>query len=134
MVDWLMRHRRFLNASIRMRMKAIPTIRHAVHQVLHVNRALDAEPILAAEWLLQMNKHHIHAELVDQDVLLLAGEKDRFQPPKLLELQRDALVNARSVTTRIFTEAESAQNHCQMGNLGLALEYMISWLDEKTGA
>lgn len=64
----------------------------------------------------------------------MAGEKDRFQSPKLLELQRDALVNARSVTERVFTEAENAQNHCQMGNLGLALGYMIDWLDEKTGA
>lgn len=131
LVAWAMRHPRFLNASIRMRMKLIPIIEHAVNQALYVNRRLDAEPILAAEWLLEMNKEHIHSELVDQDVLILVGEKDRFQSPKLYELQKQALVNARSVDGRIFTEAEHAHNHCQMGNLGLALEFMIDWLDRK---
>ncbi|MFW5880445.1 MAG: hypothetical protein ACOCU9_02315 [Spirochaetota bacterium] len=94
-----------------------------------INNGLHAEPVLAAQWLLEMNKSHVHSELVDQDVLLLAGEKDRFQSRRLYELQRDALVNARSVEGRVFTEAEQAANHCQMGNLGLALEYMVGRLD-----
>lgn len=128
MVSWMLRHRRFLNWSIRLRARAIPTLQHAVHQVLHVNRKLDADPALAAEWLLQMNKDHIHSELVDQDVLVLGGEKDRFQSPKLYHLQMAALVNARSVAGRMFTEAEHAANHCQMGNLGLALDHMVTWL------
>lgn len=132
MVSWMMRHRRFLNWSIRTRAKAIPTIEHVVNQVLHINRRLDADPALAAEWILEMNKDHIHSELVDQDVFILVGEKDRFQSPKLYELQRDALVNARSIEGRIFTTAEHAANHCQMGNLGLALETMVGWLDRVT--
>ena len=31
------------------------------------------------------------------------------------------LTAARSVTARAFTEAEQAQNHCQVGNMGLAI-------------
>jgi hypothetical protein len=46
-----------------------------------------------------------------------------------------ALVNARSITERIFTSAEHAENHCQVGNMGLALDVMSDWLlqtDEKS--
>ncbi len=79
-----------------------------------------------------MNQEHIQSALVDQDVLLLAGEHDAFQPPKLLYKQQEALVNARSVSVRIFTRAEHADQHCQMGNIGLALETILAWMDEKT--
>jgi len=36
---------------------------------------------------------------------------------------------ARSVTARVFTEAEQASNHCQIGNTGLALKVILDWLD-----
>ena len=129
MVHWMMKHRKMMNMSIRMRTKFIPTLEHVVTHCLHINRCLDAEPIFAAEWLLQMNKNHIHSELVDQHVLLTAGEKDKFQTVKLLYLQEQALVNAKSKTVRVFTKKEQGENHCQMGNLPLALSYMTDWLD-----
>jgi hypothetical protein len=43
------------------------------------------------------------------------------------------LTAARSVTARVFTTAESAQNHCQIGNMGLALKVILGWLDETGG-
>jgi hypothetical protein len=46
-------------------------------------------------------------------------------------LQIQALTNAKSVTDRVFTEDESAENHCQIGNIGLALDAMLSWIEEK---
>lgn len=124
----MLRSERFLNWSIRVRMNAFPMIRHIVRNALFITNQLDAEPIAAAHWLLGMNKDHQHPELVDQDVLLLAGAKDRFQPVRLYELQMAALSNARSITGRVFTRAEHAENHCQMGNLGLALSVMGDWL------
>ena len=39
------------------------------------------------------------------------------------------LNNARSITARLFTRSESAQNHCQVGNYGLALGTIVDWLD-----
>ena len=39
------------------------------------------------------------------------------------------LTNARSITARLFTRGESAQNHCQSGNQGLALKTIVNWLD-----
>lgn len=39
------------------------------------------------------------------------------------------LRNAGSITTRVFTKNESASNHCQAGNFGLALRTIVHWLD-----
>ena len=39
------------------------------------------------------------------------------------------LKNARSTRARLFTPSESAENHCQVGNYGLALKTIVNWLD-----
>jgi hypothetical protein len=43
------------------------------------------------------------------------------------------LTAAPSVSARVFTEAEQAQNHCQVGNQGLALQVILGWLDATGG-
>lgn len=82
---------------------------------------------------MQMNKAHISSHLIDQDVLLVTGENDAFQPPILLQKQKAALVNAKSITDRVFKKSESADQHCQIGNVGLVLETMLYWVDEYRG-
>ncbi|MFP5415749.1 MAG: alpha/beta hydrolase [Actinomycetes bacterium] len=124
----MMRSERFMNWSIRVRARAIPTLGHVVNQILYITNSLDAAPVTVARWMMAMNAGHLHSELVTQDVLLLAGEKDRFQPPKLYHAQRAALTSARSVTGRVFTAAEQAENHVQIGNVGLGLDAMGAWL------
>jgi pimeloyl-ACP methyl ester carboxylesterase len=69
------------------------------------------------------------APLVKQDVLLLAGEKDHFMPIEHYPKMKDALINARSVKGRVFTEAEGGEQHCQLGNHYLAIEEIVRWLD-----
>jgi hypothetical protein len=69
------------------------------------------------------------SSMVKQEVLLLAGAEDHIIPLNHFYLQRDALKNVRSLTTRLFTRAEQAQNHCQIGNLGLAISYISDWID-----
>jgi hypothetical protein len=46
--------------------------------------------------------------------------------------QVKALTHARSVTARVFTKEEHAENHCQLGNIGLALDVMVRWIEEKS--
>ena len=41
----------------------------------------------------------------------------------------NALKNARSVTGRLFTEAECASHHCQIGNLQLVLDTIENWIE-----
>jgi pimeloyl-ACP methyl ester carboxylesterase len=119
----------FMNASVRLRMRLVPILDHAVRQAMYMVQS--DRPMDAVHWLLGMNRHHINSSKVTQDVLLVGGENDTFQPVKLLYKQRDALVNARSVTTRVFTEVEHADMHCQMGNLNLALTEIETWLHGK---
>jgi pimeloyl-ACP methyl ester carboxylesterase len=80
----------------------------------------------------QLNAANLHSELVSQDVLILTGREDHFIPFKMHHMQVKALTAARSVTTRIFTNKEQAQNHCQIGNIGLALDVMVEWIDQKS--
>ena len=68
---------------------------------------------------------------VTQDVLLLAGSEDHYVPVAQFYKQIAALTNTRSLTARLFTRAESAQNHCQAGNFGLALQVITAWLDSR---
>jgi pimeloyl-ACP methyl ester carboxylesterase len=128
LLDWMIQRPKVMNFTMRLEM---PRSREGftVRQALFITQK--EEPIDAARFLLGMNKDHLNSEKVDQDVLLLVGENDKFQPPKLARKQEAALVNARSVTTRVFTKEEHAAEHCQMGNLGLALETMVEWLDKK---
>ncbi|MGA2429340.1 MAG: alpha/beta fold hydrolase [Candidatus Acidiferrum sp.] len=63
-----------------------------------------------------------------QDVLLLAGAEDHYVPVHQLTDQIATLAHVRSLTARLFTRAEQAQNHCQVGNMGLAFRTMIDWM------
>ncbi len=90
------------------------------------------KPLDALETFLLLNEKNIHSELITQDVLLLLGMGDHFIPFKMLDMQAKALTNAKSITTRAFTKKEHAQNHCQVGNIGLSLGVMVRWIDEKS--
>lgn len=74
------------------------------------------------------------SELVKQNVLLMAGEQDHYVPLCQFYDQIKTLRNVRSLTARLFTQTEQAQNHCQIGNLGLSLEVIVGWLDAITHA
>jgi pimeloyl-ACP methyl ester carboxylesterase len=66
------------------------------------------------------------------DVLLLAGADDHYVPLKQLRRQAANLTRARSVSTRTFTAAEQAGNHCQVGNIGAAVRVIEGWLELST--
>ncbi|MCB9107367.1 MAG: alpha/beta fold hydrolase [Anaerolineales bacterium] len=123
----LIKWRSLMNFLVRLKMSS-GRLKHTINHALFITQK--QEPIDAVHWMLGMNKDHLHSDLVDQDVLLLCGENDAFQPPKLLYKQQQALTHAQSITTRIFTKAEHADQHCQIGNIGLALDVMLEWLNE----
>lgn len=129
LVKWMLNFPEMLNFVVRLKMN-VGLIRHTVNNALFIQGK--DKPIDAVHWLLGMNKDHLNSHLIDQDVLLLTGENDAFQPPKLLKKQREALINANSVTERIFKKSEHADRHCQIGNIGLALETIHKWLIKHT--
>jgi hypothetical protein len=122
----MLRRRRFMRWSVRVRTRLVPMLRQVVDQALYLVDGDD--PLDAVDWFLGMNAGHLGSERVTQDVLLLCGERDAFQPPVLTRAQARALVAARSVSVRTFTRAEHADQHCQMGNLELACRVLTAWL------
>jgi hypothetical protein len=92
------------------------------------------EPMAALDFAFQLNEDNLHSDRVRQDVLILASRNDHFIPFRLHQAQVRRLTSARSVTDRVFTEKDHAHNHCQIGNIGLALEVMRRWLDERGSA
>jgi len=86
-------------------------------------------PMDAFDVVADLNARNLHSERVTQDVLILTGKEDHFIPFKMHDMQVKALTNTASVTARVFTREEQAHNHCQIGNVGLALEEMAEWLE-----
>jgi pimeloyl-ACP methyl ester carboxylesterase len=103
-----------------------PVSQWGLQQGMHVTGT--ATPYDFLRFILGLSTGKISAR-IRGDVLLLAGADDHYVPLHQLARQAGTLVNARSVTTRTFTAAEQASNHCQLGNIGLAARVMGAWLD-----
>jgi hypothetical protein len=66
---------------------------------------------------------------VTQDVLLMAGTEDHLVPLNQFSDQIATLTQVRTLTARLFTRFEQAQNHIQVGNIGQQVRLIIEWLD-----
>jgi len=69
-------------------------------------------------------------ERVTQDVLILGAKEDHFIDPKLFHLEYDLLPNARSLAFQLYTNQDDAGSHCNVGNMKLTLDTMISWIQQ----
>jgi pimeloyl-ACP methyl ester carboxylesterase len=69
------------------------------------------------------------------DVLIIGSDRDHFVPPSFYKPMIDAMPNVRTLTYRLFTEAECSGAHCAVGNTRGALDLMIEWISshEKEG-
>ena len=104
-----------------------PVVQWGIQQGKHVTGTTTAFEYL--QTIKQFRTADVSAS-IRQDVLLLAGSEDHYVPMEQWHQQIRMLKNARSVSARLFTRSESAQNHCQVGNYGLALRTIVNWLDE----
>ena len=66
---------------------------------------------------------------VTQDMLVLAGRNDHMILPSLFHEEYDMLCNTRSLALQLYTDQDDAGSHCNMGNMKLALDTMISWIE-----
>jgi pimeloyl-ACP methyl ester carboxylesterase len=126
---WLMTNKGLFNALSAWKMKMLPQEKWGIDNLMYITRQTSV--LEASEALLAFNEVNLQSAQVTQDVLILTGEEDHFIPMKLHHLQVKALSQARSLTARVFTRADEAQNHCQVGNIGLAVEVMLNWLAEQ---
>ena len=70
------------------------------------------------------------ADRITQDVLILGANDDHFINYHLVGREIDMLTNVKSLTFRLFTDKENAQNHCNVGNGKLALDTICDWIGE----
>ncbi|MEL6536657.1 MAG: hypothetical protein AAFQ98_14660, partial [Bacteroidota bacterium] len=59
------------------------------------------------------------------------GAEDHFIPLKMHRMQVEALTQVASLSERIYTANNQAQNHCQVGNWELAAQDMVNWIQER---
>ena len=106
-------------------MRISPAANHLISQWMDILNS--STP---AEYVAQMQYYSVSdiADQVHQDVLLMAGDEDYMIPLKELQKHQEGLVNARTITRRIFSEDEHAENHCQVGNIKLALDVILDWI------
>lgn len=70
---------------------------------------------------------------ITQDVLLLAGEKDHYIPSSQYETLKENIHFANSLSCHMFTQKEGGEQHCQIGDHMLAINYILNWLTEECG-
>jgi hypothetical protein len=125
------RARRIVNGITDRAAARKPVSQWGLQQGMHITGTATAYDFLRATTAMSTRKI---SRLVRADVLLLAGADDHYVPLKQLGRQAGSLVNARSVTTRTFTAAEQASNHCQLGNIGAVGRLIMAWMDLTAGS
>ena len=61
-------------------------------------------------------------------MLILGAAEDHFIDYHLVDREIAMLKNTKSLTFRLFTAKEDAQNHCNVGNGKLALDTICNWI------
>ena len=97
--------------------------------LLHGMYAYDApDPVGYVQKVRQFTLKGI-GDQVTQDMLILAGRNDHMIFPSLFHEEYDLLPNTRSLALQLYTNRDDAGSHCNMGNMKLALDTMIHWID-----
>ena len=101
-------------------------------QISNLAHITQKPPMEAFEYSLDLNEENLHCERIMQNVLYLTGRNDHFVPFKMHGIQVKLFTNVKSLTDRVFTKKESAQNHCQVGNIQLLLDVICDWLKDRS--
>lgn len=114
-----------INLLVSQLMENDPLIEWAINHGMH-NMGV-ANPY---EYLKRINQFQYLdvAGQITQDFLLLGAEHDHFIPVDFHRPIVDALTQVKSLTYRLFTDKESAGNHCNVGHPKLVLDTMIAWI------
>ncbi|MEH6583488.1 MAG: alpha/beta hydrolase [Halioglobus sp.] len=80
------------------------------------------------KWMLDFNLNDT-AQQIEQDAIIIMGENDHLVPVEQMRIQADAMINAKSVTTRLVTAKEHGAQHCQIGNPDLVIDEILRWMD-----
>ncbi len=68
------------------------------------------------------------ADKITQDMLIIGASNDHFIDYRLIGREINMLTNVKSLTFRLFTDKEEAQNHCNVGNGKIVLDEICGWI------
>ena len=68
------------------------------------------------------------ADRITQDILIIGANQDHFIDYRLIGREINMLKNVKSLTFRLFTDKENAQNHCNVGNGKIVLDTICNWI------
>ena len=127
-VKYLINHgyRDTARTLMNLKMKTDTTIRFGIHNAqwtLGVNDPVDVPKAMSKFKLAGV------AGMIRCPVLIVAGENDHLVPAEQVEKLKNALVNAKSVTVRIFKSEDGGGEHCQMGAFSIFHEALFDWLE-----
>lgn len=69
------------------------------------------------------------ADRITQDILILGANQDHFINYKIVGKEINMLKNVRSLTFRLMTDKEQAQNHCNCANSKLVFDTICNWIE-----
>lgn len=69
------------------------------------------------------------ADIITQDILILGANQDHFINYKMVGKEINMLKNVHSLTFRLMTDKEQAQNHCNCGNSKLVFDTICNWIE-----
>lgn len=120
-----MENEEVINLIMKSLMKKDPLIEWAINHGIH-NMGVHTP----YEYLKKINQFQYMdvASQITQDFLLIGAEKDHFIPVDFYKPIIEELKNVNSLTYRLFTEKENAENHCNAGNTKLVLDTIINWI------
>lgn len=100
-------------------------------QTYQLSNITNLPPLEAFEYSLNLNADNLCCDQITQNVLYLSGQHDHFIPIKMHKRQVSLLRNVKSLEEKVYTKHEHAENHCQIGNIGLMLQDVLYWLANK---
>ena len=118
--------RGLLNFVFGMKAKKDPLIDWGLKHGMYAYEAKDAY-----EYACKLKLYDLEpvANLITQDMLIVGATKDHFIDYKLVGREINMLKNVKSLTFRLFTDKEEAENHCNVGNGQLVLDEICSWIE-----
>jgi pimeloyl-ACP methyl ester carboxylesterase len=130
MMQYLLENRRdsIVALLIRMRSTIDPSLRWGLANLRWTMG--DGEPAELYSRLAAYSLKDV-AKRIRCHVLVFAGENDHFIPSKQVKDFRNALINAKSVTTFVYSEETGGDQHCQQGATLLWQEDLFEWLNQK---
>ena len=128
LMNFFMKRETFMNRQSYKKMAKDAMHNWLINQTMYISKS--PTPLEGMKIMFNLTRENQHPDKIRQDVLILSGSKDHFIPVKMHKMQLKVLRNARSVEDRIFYKPDHAQNHCQIGNIKLALDFILNWLNK----